>query len=85
MNTTIETAEPSPSDRKRPWAALVVLAVAALAVAAAMVHVQTRPVEPHLVVLPDSEPAPPETANPAAQTTAPNTDTVKIGKPVAPR
>ena len=85
MSTTVESAEPSARDRKRPWAALGVLGVAALAIAAARIHVQTRPVEPHLVVLPDSEPAPSEAANPVAQNAAPTTDSVKIGKPVAPR
>ena len=80
MNTTIQSAEPSAGERKRPWAALGVLGVAVLAVVAAMVHVQTRPVEPHLVVLPDAGATIPETAAPASPS-----DTVKIGKSVAPR
>jgi hypothetical protein len=78
MNTTIESADPSAGNRKRPWAALGVLGVAALAVAAAMVHVQTRPVEPQLVVLPDAAATIPKTA-------ASSSDAVKIGKSVAPR
>jgi len=80
MNTTIESADSPGGVRKRPWAALGVLGVAALAVAAAMVHVQTRPVEPHLVVLPDAATTIPETVAPAS-----SSDTVKIGKSVAPR
>lgn len=95
MNTTVESADSSRSLRKLPWAALGVLGVAALAVGAAVVHIQTRPVEPHLVVLPDSEPASPETASPSSPYHAPSvegtqspkitTDTVKIGKPLAHR
>lgn len=80
MSTTIQSAEPPAGERKRPWAALGVLAVAALAVAAAMVHVQTRPVEPHLVVLPDAQATIPEADAPASPS-----DTVKIGKSVTPR
>lgn len=80
MNTTIHSAQLSAGERKRPWAALGVLGVAVLAVVAAMVHVQTRPVEPHLVVLPDAQSTIPETAAPEA-----SSDTVKISKPVAPR
>jgi hypothetical protein len=80
MNTTIESANSSGGLRKRPWAALGVLGVAALAVAAAMVHVKTRPVEPHLVVLPDAQSTISETAAPAS-----SSDTVKNGKSVAPR
>lgn len=85
MNTTVESADPSRSLRKRPWAALGVLAVAALAVAAAMVHVQTRPMEPHLVVLPDPEPTGTQEVKPAVQTSESATDTVNIGNPAAPR
>jgi hypothetical protein len=80
MNTTIQSADSSGGLRKRPWAALGVLGVVVLAVAAAMVHVQTRPVEPHLVVLPDAEPSIPEAATPAS-----SSNTVKNGKSVAPR
>lgn len=80
MNTTIHSAGFSAGERKRPWAALGVLGVAVLAVVAALVHVQTRPVEPHLVVLPDAAATVPETA-PRAQPS----DTVKIGKSVMPR
>ena len=80
MNTTIESADSTKGLSQRPWAALGVLAVAALAVAAAMVHIQTRPVEPHLVVLPDVAPSSAETVTPSS-----SLDAVKNGKSVAPR
>lgn len=80
MNTTIHSAGFSAGERKRPWAALGVLGVAVLAVVAALVHVKTRPVEPHLVVLPDAQSTISETAAPAS-----SSDTVKNGKSVAPR
>lgn len=80
MNTTIHSAGFSAGERRRPWAAVGVLGVAVLAVVAAMVHVQTRPVEPHLVVLPDAAATMPETAAPAS-----SSDTVKIGKSEASR
>lgn len=81
MNTTIESADSSAGlPKRRPWAALGVLGVAALAVAAAMIHVQTRPVEPHLVVLPDAQATIPGSDDPASPS-----DTVKIGKSLAPR
>lgn len=85
MNTTIQSAGSSGGLRKRPWAALGVLGVVVLAVAAAMVHVQTRPVEPHLVVLPDPEPTGTQEVKPAARTSESATDPVKIGNPAAQR
>lgn len=76
MTTTIKPAKPATGAAKRPWAALSVLGVAVLAVAAAMVHVQSPPVEPHLVVLPDEEP----TASEAQTRPPPAPATVKNGK-----
>ncbi|MES2877766.1 MAG: glycine zipper 2TM domain-containing protein [Pseudomonadota bacterium] len=57
MNTPSDTIKPTASANKPLWAAVGVLGIAVLAMGAALIRIQTQPVEPRLAVLATSEPA----------------------------
>jgi outer membrane lipoprotein SlyB len=63
MSATLKTPTPSPTPSKPLWAAVGVLGVAVLAMGATLVHIQTQPEEPSLVVLSPAASAPFEAAS----------------------
>lgn len=76
MTMTRKPAKLLAGGSARPWAALAVLGVAVLAVAAAMIHVQSPPVEPHMLALPEED----WTASTPSIPQAPGPASVKNGK-----
>lgn len=66
--TPANTAAPSSGSSKTLWAAMLVLVVVVLAMGAALIRIQSRPIEPRMAVLPKSGQA---LVAPTARTTQP--------------
>jgi outer membrane lipoprotein SlyB len=58
MNDQLNPSKSTPAVNKPLWAAVIVLGVAALAMGAALIRIQTHPEEPRLAVLATAAPAP---------------------------
>lgn len=58
MNDHLNPSKSTPTVNKPLWAAVIVLGVAALAMGAALIRIQTHPEEPRLAVLAAAAPAP---------------------------
>lgn len=73
MSATFEIPKSTSTASKPLWAAVGVLGVAVLAMGATLIHIQNRPEEPRLAVLPATAPAPTETVSgiPASAPAAP--------------
>lgn len=73
MSATFEFLRPASSGNKSFWPAVCVLAVAALALGAALIHIQTQPEDPQFAVLsvfaPASAPTHPDGRMPLLTTT----------------
>ncbi|MEI8030587.1 MAG: glycine zipper 2TM domain-containing protein [Comamonadaceae bacterium] len=65
MNDQLHPPRSTPTVNKPLWAAVIVLGVAALAMGAALIRIQTHPEEPRLAVLATAAPAPMVTASDA--------------------
>jgi outer membrane lipoprotein SlyB len=65
MNDQLNPSKTTPTVNKPLWAAVIVLGVAALAMGAALIRIQTHPEEPRLAVLAAAAPAPTVSASDA--------------------
>ena len=74
MSATFESLRPASSGNKSFWPAVCVLVVAALALGAALIHIQTQPEDPQFEVLSVFAPAsaPPRPEGPMPLTTTAN-------------
>jgi len=61
------TDTPAPDGRKTLWAATLVLVVVVMAMGAALIRIQSRPIEPRLAVLPKPSPTPATPTTPKKQ------------------
>ena len=83
MNTPYDTAKPTATANKPLWAAVGVLGIAVLAMGAALIRIQTQPVEPRLAVLASSEPAALTAANGSASSPVPASPVALADTPVS--